>query len=159
MKLKLNDNKIIIDMELKLNDNEIIDLKKSIEDQKEKIIKLESKFVPETNCSYKRNENSSPQNLHTKKPEDLVLILSYLIRDKQSFDEANKIAKTNYPFLQQDFTFEQWEKDIIFLIEKQNIKLLKQDLENDIEVLSSFISQDAKNKMAFDKLKSKYKKD
>jgi hypothetical protein len=135
----------------KLKDNEVLALQQEVEAKKERVSKLKSKFAPETTCTY------NGQNLHTKSQLDLVLILAELITKRDNFDKANKLAKTNFSFQHQGFSYDQWDQDILFLIDKINLKQMEIDLQEDIEFLDSLVSRDTKNKQKFDKLVNKYK--
>lgn len=139
----------------KLKDFEILALQKEIEVKKDRITKLKSKFTPETTCTYKQ-DNEVVTNLHVQKIEGLLEILSRLIINKNAYEEACKLAKLELVFTWQGFTFDQWKQDILFLIDKINIKTMESELEDDIEFLDSLVSKDTKNKQKFDKIKEKY---
>ena len=141
----------------KLSDVEILALQKEIEAKKERISKLKSKFTPETTCTYKQ-DTGAIINLHVQKLESLIDILAKLIISKNAYDEACKLAKIESEFAWQGFTFEQWKQDILFLIDKINIKVMEAELEEDIEFLDSLVSSATKNKQKFEKLKEKYSK-
>ena len=139
----------------KLSDAEILALQKEIEAKKERIAKLKNKFVPETTCTFKES-TGGVINLHIQKLEGLLNILAKLIVNKNSYEEACKLTKLEIKFSWQGFTFEQWKQDILFLIDKINIKSMEAELEEDIEFLDSLVSSATKNKQRFDKIKEKY---
>lgn len=136
----------------KLKDNEILALQKEVEAKKERIIKLKSKFSPETTCIF------NGINLHTQKVEGLLTILARLILEASAWEDACKMAKVVVEFKFQDKTFEQWKHDILFLIDKHNLKEMEEELSEDIEFLDSLVSTDTKNKQKIDKIREKLSK-
>lgn len=138
----------------KLNDSDILMLQKEIEAKKDKIAKLKSKFAPETTCSYQSTTGSF--NLHVQSINKLLTILTELISNKTYWEEACKLSKVELEFKHQGFTFEQWSHDILFLIDRHNLKQMEEELSEDIEFLDNLVSKETKNKAKFDKLKEKY---
>jgi hypothetical protein len=134
----------------KLKDNEIIALQKEVEAKKDRVSKLKSKFAPETTCTF------TGINLHTQKIEGLIDVLSRLIISKNAWEEACKLSKVELEFTQQGFTFEQWKHDILFLIDRYNLKQMEEELSEDIEFLDSLVSKETKNKAKFNKIKEKH---
>lgn len=139
----------------KLKDADIISLQKNIQLKKDRISKLKNKFTPETTCVYK-TPIGVIYNLHVSNITNLLIILGQLNTDKNSFETACKIAKVTADFTYQGFTYEQWEKDILFLIDKINIDTMEKELMTDIEFLDTLISKDTKNKIKFDSILSKH---
>ena len=137
----------------KLSDEQILALQKDVEAKQARIKLLKSKFAPETTCVY------NGANLHVMKVEGLVQTLAALMSSNDYFNKACKAVNVNLEFMHQGFTFEQWKHDIIFLIDKINLKAKEVELEEDIMFLDSLVSKDTKNKQRFDALMAKYDKE
>jgi hypothetical protein len=134
----------------KLEDEEILALQTAVETKRKRVQKQKARFAPETTCTY------NGQNLHVKSVEGLVGVLADLIGRRNNHDEACEALCLDIDFKHQGFTYSQWESDIVFLVDKINLKKLESELSDEIEFLDNLVSKDTKDKKRFDSIKSKY---
>lgn len=127
----------------KVHDAKIIELKKQIEEKKEKL-KDVKRFSPVTKCII--NLDGKAQNLNVLKKEDLILLLVKLNLLKKSADELG------YPLTIDGYLVQDWMEDI-----QSKLKLTEyKEEENKLNILNqkltTLLSEDKKVELELEEI-------
>lgn len=137
-------------------DSKVQELFDIVQAKKEKIKKLERPNF-KTNLSFQTFTDAKINLQIIKDPKQLVSLISLLKLQKNSFDDFCNVNGFSYKFEVGGFTYDEWESDILTLINKINIKAEKQDLEWKEEKLNALISPEMKRKLEIEALEKDLK--
>lgn len=99
-----------------------------------------------TNCmfGYEEGNISSHINICSIQEPELVKMLSCLISKKEHHDKACSILGVNQPFKWCEYSYSDWEADMVRRVRKINIAKERAQLEQDEKVLADLLSPEAK---------------
>lgn len=127
----------------KVHDAKIIELKKQIEEKKEKL-KDVKRFSPVTKCII--NLDGKAQNLNVLKKEDLILLLVKLNLLKKSADELG------YPLTIDGYLVQDWMEDIQSKLKLTEYKEEENKLNSLNQKLTTLLSEDKKVELELEEI-------
>lgn len=127
----------------KVHDAKIIELKKQIEEKKEKL-KDVKRFSPVTKCII--NLDGKAQNLNVLKKEDLILLLVKLNLLKKSADELG------YPLTIDSYLVQDWMEDIQSKLKLIEYKEEENKLNSLNQKLTTLLSEDKKVELELEEI-------
>lgn len=127
----------------KVHDTKIIELKKQIEEKKEKL-KDVKRFSPITKCII--NLEGKAQNLNVLKKEELILLLVKLNVFKKSADELG------YPLTIDGYLVQEWMEDIQSKLKLMEYKEEEQKLNALNKKLTTLLSEDKKVELELEEI-------
>lgn len=127
----------------KVHDAKIIELKKQIEEKKEKL-KDVKRFSPITKCII--NLEGKAQNLNVLKKEELILLLVKLNVFKKSADELG------YPLTIDGYLVQEWMEDIQSKLKLMEYKEEEQKLNALNKKLTTLLSEDKKVELVLEEI-------
>ena len=127
----------------KVHDAKIIELKKQIEEKKEKL-KDVKRFSPLNNCII--NLDVKDQNLNVLKKEDLILLLVKLNLLKKSADELG------YPLTIDGYLVQDWMEDIQSKLKLTEYKEEENKLNSLNQKLTTLLSEDKKVELELEEI-------
>lgn len=127
----------------KVHDTKIIELKKQIEEKKEKL-KDVKRFSPITKCII--NLEGKAQNLNVLKKEELILLLVKLNVFKKSADELG------YPLTIDGYLIQEWMEDIQSKLKLIEYKEEEQKLNALNKKLTTLLSEDKKVELELEEI-------
>ncbi|WP_368263111.1 hypothetical protein [Clostridium disporicum] len=127
----------------KVHDAKIIELKKQIEEKKEKL-KDVKRFSPVTKCII--NLDGKAQNLNVLKKEDLILLLVKLNLLKKSADELG------YPLTIDSYLVQDWMEDIQSKLKLTEYKEEENKLNSLNQKLTTLLSEDKKVELELEEI-------
>ena len=127
----------------KVHDAKIIELKKQIEEKKEKL-KDVKRFSPVTKCII--NLDGKAQNLNVLKKEDLILLLVKLNLLKKSADELS------YPLTIDGYLVQDWMEDIQSKLKLTEYKEEENKLNSLNQKLTTLLSEDKKVELELEEI-------
>lgn len=127
----------------KVHDAKIIELKKQIEEKKEKL-KDVKRFSPITKCII--NLEGKAQNLNVLKKEELILLLVKLNVFKKSADELG------YPLTIDGYLVQEWMEDIQSKLKLMEYKEEEQKLNALNKKLTTLLSEDKKVELELEEI-------
>lgn len=127
----------------KVHDAKIIELKKQIEEKKEKL-KDVKRFSPVTKCII--NLDGKAQKLNVLKKEDLILLLVKLNLLKKSADELG------YPLTIDSYLVQDWMEDIQSKLKLIEYKEEESKLNSLNQKLTTLLSEDKKVELELEEI-------
>lgn len=109
--------------------------------------KIESLIKPEENYKFKTNCRYGDVNIKTLQIPSLIAVLVDVDMQKEAltrvFDNNPTLDKAyKSEFKRYNFTLEEWESDILYLIKKQEYNTKLRDLQDKAEKLKKYYSDD-----------------
>ena len=109
--------------------------------------KIESLIKPEENYKFKTNCRYDDVNIKTLQIPSLIAVLVDVDMQKEAltrvFDNYPTLDKAyKSEFKRYNFTLEEWESDILYLIRKQEYNTKLRDLQDKAEKLKKYYSDD-----------------
>lgn len=137
-------------------DEKVQKLYSIIQNKKAKIAKLEKPNY-KTNLSFPYNEFSDTQKVNLHVINDiptLIKLLANLSILKKEYDLICDDINIDNKFIYGGYSYEDWENDIVSIINKLNIKKEKDDLANKEKKLNCLISPEEKRRLDIEALES-----
>lgn len=134
-------------------DKQIKELFELVEQKRKDIFKVE-KMAWLTNCSFSF-EDKNMNNVNIQACSDLSLltkILGYLKREKHYFDEASKQLNYNGTFKWNNFTYNEWENDIMSRFKKIIVVKEKEKLKDLEDRLNNLISPEYRRELELEQI-------